>query len=316
MADTIAIIGAGLIGRAWAIAFGRGGCNVRLFDPVEGVAVGAIELIRETVTEMSGHGLLNGQSPAVITARLSATASIADAVSGVVHVQENSPERPDVKTALFRELDKLVPASAVIASSTSAILPSVFTAHISTRDRCLVAHPLNPPHLIPAVEVVPAPWTSPETVARTRDLMRSIGQTPIIMKREIEGFLMNRLQGAILEECFRLVASGLVDPEDCDIGLRDGLALRWSFMGPFETSDLNAPGGIADYARRYEPGFAKQFESQKSRVAWSGEVLDKIQDYRRARVPLDAIADRQIWRDKRLMALAAHKKKAAAEIGE
>jgi 3-hydroxyacyl-CoA dehydrogenase len=312
----VGVVGAGLIGRAWAMTFARGGCDVKLYDPAEGVAERALDQIAEALDAMEKADLLRGQTAATVAARIGASAQLEDAVADAAYVQENSPERPDVKRQLFSDLDRLSPAHAVIASSTSAILPSVFTGHVAHPGRCVVVHPLNPPHLVPAVEVVPAPWTAKATVEYARDLMLAIGQKPIVMAREIEGFLMNRLQGAVLEECFRLVEQGLVAPEDVDIGIRDGLALRWCFMGPLETSDLNAPGGIADYARRYEPGFIRQFETQKSRVEWSGEVLGKVEAYRREHVPLENLAERQAWRDRRLMALAAHKRQAARDLGE
>jgi L-gulonate 3-dehydrogenase len=312
----VAIVGAGLIGRAWALAFARGGCHVKLFDPIAGIAEGALPLIAETAEQMFGLDLLNGNSVDDITSRISTSSTLRDAVKDADYVQENSPEKPDVKQALFSELDELVPANAVIASSTSAILPSAFTAHVKHRERCLVVHPLNPPHLIPAVEVVPAPWTSQKTLDTAKKIMLAIGQRPIMMTREIDGFLMNRLQGAVLEECFRLVDQGLVSVKDIDSSIRDGLALRWSFMGPFETSDLNAPGGIEDYVNRYQPGFVRQFETQTKRVDWSGAVLKKVVEERRANYPLDGIAARQRWRDARLMSLAAYKRKAAKELGD
>jgi L-gulonate 3-dehydrogenase len=312
----VAIVGSGLVGRAWAMAYARGGCSVRLYDPADGIAEKALSLIEETLGHMAPLDLLMGQSVTTVTARISAATTLGDAVSNADYVQENSPERPEIKIKVFSDLDAVIGAKTVIGSSTSAILPSIFTGHVRCKERCLVVHPLNPPHLIPAVEVVPAPWTSQASLHFARDLLVAVGQKPIVMSREIEGFLMNRLQGAVLEECFRLVEAGLVSPADIDTGIRDGLALRWCFMGPFETSDLNAPGGITDYAKRYEPGFIKQFETQKTRVAWNGSVLKQVDDYRRKHVPLDKMAQRQAWRDKRLMALAAHKKQAARDIGE
>jgi L-gulonate 3-dehydrogenase len=312
----IGVVGSGLIGRAWAIVFARGGCSVKMFDPMGGIAEQALASISDTLEGMAKLDLLQGQSVAHVASRITATQSLADAVGDADYVQENSPERVEVKRQVFEELEAATSPTTVIGSSTSAIVPSQFTGHIEHKQRCLVVHPLNPPHLIPAVEVVPAPWTSQATIDFAAELMRTIGQKPIVMTREIEGFLMNRLQGAVLEECFRLVSMGLVEPADIDTSIRDGLALRWSFMGPFETSDLNAPGGIVDYAARYEPGFIKQFESQTTRVGWSGETLDKINTYRRKHVPLGEIAARQSWRDRRLMALAAHKRQAARDHGE
>ena len=192
-------------------------------------------------------------------------------------MQENAPERVEVKRALWAEMDRLAPADAILASSTSALLPSRFTEGLKGRRRCLVCHPLNPPYVIPAVELVPAPWTAPEAMTRAADVMRAIGEVPIVMRKEIEGFVMNRLQAALVEEAFKLVAGGYCDAEDVDIGLREGLALRWSFMGPFETGDLNAPGGIRDYATRYRGVFDSVLASALPRPDWSGPVLDEIE---------------------------------------
>jgi L-gulonate 3-dehydrogenase len=144
----------------------------------------------------------------------------------------------------------------------------------------------------------------------------SCGQAPIVMAREIDGFLMNRLQGALLEEAFRLVAAGHASVEDVDIGLREGLALRWSFMGPFETIDLNAPGGVRDYAARYQGIYERLFPQMQHRVDWAGAVMDRIEPQRRARLPAEGLAARHRWRDRRLMALAAQKLRAAREIGD
>jgi 3-hydroxyacyl-CoA dehydrogenase len=238
-----------------------------------------------------------------------------EALAGATHVQENAPEKLDVKIALFEKLDRLAPPDAVIASSSSALLPSLFTKDLAGRHRCLVVHPLNPPYVIPAAEVVPAPWTSAEIVARTRDFLFAAGQAPIVMNRELDGFIMNRLQGALLEEAFRLVADGYASPEDIDVSLRDGLALRWSFMGPFETIDLNAPGGVCDYVERYQEIYARLFPQMQRRVDWAGDALNIVERERRARVPKEGLGKRQAWRDRRLMALAAHKRAAEKEIG-
>lgn len=236
-------------------------------------------------------------------------------LDGSDHIQENTPEDVDVKRRIFARLDAAAMPQAILASSTSAILPSQFTEALAGRGRCLVVHPLNPPYVIPAAEVVPAPWTSAAAVQRTADFLRAAGHAPIVMKRELDGFVMNRMQGALLEEAFRLVADGYASVEDVDIGLREGLALRWSFMGPFETIDLNAPGGVRDYVERYQPLYKNLFSTMQRRVDWGGAVVDLIESERRNKLDAGRLRDRQIWRDRRLMALVAHKRKAAREIG-
>jgi 3-hydroxyacyl-CoA dehydrogenase len=311
----IAIIGSGFIGRAWAISFARAGHDIVLWDADARAPAAALAYIDTVLPDLAANDLLGGQEPARIRGRMSGVSTLADALAGAGHVQENTPEDVALKREVFSELDRHAPPDAVLASSTSAILPSKFSEHLAGRQRCLVVHPLNPPYLIPAAEVVPAPWTSPETVARTADFLRAAGHAPIVMKRELDGFVMNRMQGVLLEEAFRLVADGYATVEDIDVGLREGLALRWSFMGPFETIDLNAPGGVGDYVRRYQGIYERMHPSQQRRVDWAGPVLDDVERDRRARLPADKLVERQRWRDRRLMALAAQKRRASREIG-
>lgn len=311
----VAIIGTGFIGRAWAISFARAGHEVMLWDQAPGAPAAARDYIAGLLPDLDANGLLNGHAQQAVLDRLQLAGTIEEALDGVVHVQENTPEKLDVKIAVFSLLDAKAPRDAILSSSTSALLPSAFTAHVPGRHRCIVVHPINPPYLIPAAELVPAPWTSPETVERTTALFRSIGQAPLVMKREIDGFIMNRLQGALLEEAFRLVAEGYASVEDIDIGIRDGLALRWSFMGPFETIDLNAPAGVRDYVEKYEGIYSGLWPSTQHRADWGGPVLDAIEKDRRELVPADKLKSRQEWRDRRLMALLAHKRDAAEKIG-
>jgi 3-hydroxyacyl-CoA dehydrogenase len=311
----IAVIGSGFIGRAWAISFARGGYDVALWDQDPKAAERALAYVEKLLPDLEANDLLNGATPREIRARLTAAATLEGVLAGAVHVQENAPEDLAVKREVFARLDASAAPDAVIASSTSAILPSSFTEALPGRARCLVVHPINPPYLVPAAEVVPAPWTDPHVVERTVALLRAIGHAPIVMKREIDGFVMNRLQGALLEEAFRLVAEGYATIEDVDVGIRDGLALRWSFMGPFETIDLNAPGGVRDYVERYQGLYSGIFATAQRRVDWAGPVLKEVEADRRNRLPGDRLGERQAWRDRRLMALAAHKRRADADIG-
>ncbi|RMF41159.1 MAG: 3-hydroxyacyl-CoA dehydrogenase [Alphaproteobacteria bacterium] len=284
----IAVIGAGIVGRGWAISFARAGHEVRLHDNLPEAGAAALNEIAALAADLERSDLLGGLAPADLCARIRAVPDLAGAVEWARHVQECTPESVETKRAVFAALDAAADPEAVIASSTSAILPSRFTEGLPGRHRCLVVHPINPPFLIPAVEIVPAPWTGVEAVERTAALMRDCGQSPIVMKNEAEGFVMNCLQGALLHEAFRLVAEGYASAEDIDIGMRDGLGLRWSFMGPFETIDLNAPGGIRDYVARYGPAYERIAKDQHP-VPWGGALLDRLEQERRAQLPLDAM---------------------------
>jgi len=307
----VGIVGAGLIGRAWAIVFARGGCRVRLVDTSCDTAQAALGLIRTGLRDLAEAGLLD-EEPGAILERIGMAADLEEAVGDADYVQENLPERLDLKRTIFAELDRLAPAGAILASSTSAIPGSAFTEELAGRDRCLVAHPVNPPHLVPLVELCRTPWTSDAAVRRARALMEQVRQVPVTVEREVEGFVLNRLQGALLNEALRLVAHGYVSPEDLDRTVRDGLGLRWSFMGPFETIDLNAPEGVADYAARYG-GFYDRLAAQPlPEAGWSHPVVERIDADRRAALPTDALTARQMWRDRRLMGLIAHKKARAA----
>ena len=312
----VAIVGSGFIGRAWAISFARAGHDVRMWDQSPAATGGARDYIAGVLGDLASNDLLRGQSVDTVLGRIAIVAELAEALADAVHVQENTPENLEVKREVFSLIDALAGPQTVIASSTSALLPSKFTDHLRGRHRCLVVHPINPPYLIPAAEVVPAPWTSAETLERTRAFLVDAGHAPLVMKRELDGFIMNRLQGALLEEAFRLVADGYASVEDVDIGIRDGLALRWSFMGPFETIDLNAPGGVRDYVERYQGIYSNIFPQMLRRVDWAGDVMKTVEAERSKRLPRESLGDRQVWRDRRLMALAAHKKKSDQEFGQ
>jgi 3-hydroxyacyl-CoA dehydrogenase len=312
----VAIVGSGFVGRGWAISFARAGHEVALWDRDPDAPGRARDYIAGVLPELARNDLLNGSEAELVLSRITVESELAAALADADHVQENTPENVDIKRAVFAELDALAQPSAILASSTSAILPSRFTEHLATRHRCLIVHPINPPYLVPAAEIVPAPWTAAEAIESTRLFLTAAGHAPIVMAREIDGFVMNRLQGALLEEAFRLVADGYASIEDVDVGVRDGLALRWSFMGPFETIDLNAPGGVRDYVERYQHMYEEMFPQMQRRVDWAGPVLEGVERDRRAALPAAALQGRQVWRDRRLMALAAHKRKAAGEIGD
>jgi 3-hydroxyacyl-CoA dehydrogenase len=288
------------------MVFARAGWDVAMYDAVDGVAGKALALVAEGLNELANHGLVADPKGAAL--RVRAAKSVADALDGSSYVQENVPETVEAKRTIFTELDKLAAPDAILASSSSAIVPSLFSENLAGRARCLVAHPVNPPHLVPIVELLGAPWTAPETIARAKEVYESIKQVPIVVRREIEGFILNRLQGALLAEAFRLVEEGYVSPQDLDKTIKDGLGLRWSFMGPFATIELNAPGGIADYCARYT-GFYKRLQAKAAgpEVYEDANVAAILKEWGKQASP-EQLAELTRWRDQRLAALAAHKK--------
>jgi 3-hydroxyacyl-CoA dehydrogenase len=179
----------------------------------------------------------------------------------------------------------------------------------------LIVHPVNPPYLIPVVELVPAPWTEPAAVDFAEALMHAVNQSPVRVRREVEGFVINRLQGVLLRESWALVEEGVASVEDVDKAMRDGLGWRWFFMGPFETIDLNAPGGVADYARRLGPLYRSIAASRTHEQDWSEALIGQVEKERREMLPVEKLAEHTAWRDRRLMALAAQRKADSVKTG-
>ena len=312
--EKIALVGGGLIGQAWAIVFARAGCDVMLYDAEASALKQAHGAIAARLEDLAGFGLVD--DPHAVLGRIGYATGLAEALQGAAYVQESAPERVEVKRELYAELDRLAAPDTILASSTSGIPASSFTEHVAGRQRCLVAHPINPPFVTPLVELCPAPWTDPAVVDRTHELMTRVGQAPIRLRREVHGFVANRMQAALIGAALRMVADGVASAADVDTAIKDGIGLRWSFMGPFETIDLNAPGGIADYLRRYGPLY-QAIEGEHGPLDWTEDaLLRRLDEERRAALPAAGLAERSAWRDRRLMALAAQKQSAAATIGE
>ncbi|MCB8888136.1 3-hydroxyacyl-CoA dehydrogenase [Vreelandella malpeensis] len=309
MTHKIAVVGAGLIGRAWAIVFARAGLEVRLFD----IDIQQLDQVRglidESLDDLKSAGLI--EAPSQVASRIAVEVDLTVALAGVGYVQECGPENVAAKQALYTQLEAVCDAHTILASSTSGIVASHFSGHLRHPERCLVAHPVNPPYLIPLVEVVPGPRTSSTVVERTLALMRKVRQEPILVRKEVQGFVLNRLQGALLNEALRLYRDGYVSAEDLDKTVKHGLGLRWSFMGPFETIDLNAPNGVVDYAGRYGPLYYDVDTQRSEANPWAAPTLERLEQERREVLPVHQLLDRQAWRDRHLMALMAHKQRMA-----
>ena len=295
----IAIVGCGLVGSSWALVFRRAGLDVVLFDAVPDSRDRAAAFVTTSLAQQAG------EAPAGL---LTQASSLEQALAGADYVQESAPERIEVKRELYRALDRTAASHVVIGSSTSGLPASSFTEGLAGARRCLVVHPINPPHLIPLVEIVPSPATDPATVEAAMALMTRVGQSPIRLSREINGFVVNRLQSAMLGEAFRLVEDGICSAAAVDAAVSDGLGLRWFFMGPFETIDLNAPNGIAEYCRNLGPMYHGLAREQADPRPWSPALVAAVEADRRRITPAEGLAERRAWRDRCLAALVAAKR--------
>ena len=303
----VALIGCGLIGQSWAISFLSAGFDVSLFDPVKGVTKKAKEKIKAKLSDLQNYGLLKNKNISDYLDRIHLTQDLLHAVEGSIYVQESGPEDLDIKKELTKRIDAATPDDIPIASSTSGIPTSFYASDIPGQYRCLVAHPINPPHLIQAVEIVPAPFTD-ETITRAvKKIITAIGKEPLALKKEIPGFVVNRLQGALLNEAFNLVKEGISSAEDIDKAISEGLGLRWSFMGPFQTIHLNAPEGIAGYVKRYEKMYRDIFN--KTDIEWSSVVNLGLEEELIKLYPLSEREKQERERDNKLTKLTLHKMK-------
>jgi len=227
-------------------------------------------------------------------------------------VQECAPEREDIKRDLFAQLDRIAPPHAILASASSFLPASRFVNEsLPGRGRCLVAHPGNPPYLIPVVEIVPAPFSDEDAIARAIALFTEAGLKPVRVRKEVEGFVFNRLQGAVLREAYCLVRDGVASVEDIDTVVREGLGLRWSVIGPFETVDLNTRGGIVSHAQKMGPSYARMGAERGQNDPWTADLVAAVDAARRRVLPLDQWDQRVAWRDRALMMLARYRKEAA-----
>lgn len=293
----VAVIGGGIIGASWAVVFARRGLEVTVVER-DAACLAELPARLAGMIERSASLLRAGEQPGDVAARIGATDALAAAVGRADYVQEAVSENLALKRTLFAELDALAPGHALLASSTSTYGASQFTEELAGRERCLVAHPMTPPHLSPVVEMAASAWTDPQALAGAEAFMRSLGQHPVRIRKEIPGFVLNRLQGALLMEMFRVIADEVISPADADALISQGLGLRWATLGPLEGVDLNAPGGIADYLQRYGHIFNDMAAGQGLPAPVNAELIGALDRSMRAELPLERLEAKRGWRDR------------------
>jgi len=304
----VAVVGSGFIGRSWAMLFAGAGYHVTLFDIKPEQLAAALSDIKHQLHILKEQGLIRGSLSIEEQFKLLSTSTnLKEAMSGALYVQESVFETLEAKTAIFKEMDKFAVDGQILASSTSTIPPTKFTSEITHKANCIVAHPCNPPFYCPVIELVPNQWTLPEVMKKTDEIMKEIGQVPVKLKKEVVGFGLNRIQYALLAECWRLVRDDVMEVEDIDKLFKDGLGLRYAFFGPLEITHVNA-NGVADYCERYNRGYLNCIETMGDAPPWEGELLEKVRAPLEKQVPLDQLKKKCEWRDVRLAALAKLKK--------
>lgn len=296
----VVILGAGSIGLSFAAVFEDAGAEVMLAepDPARRDAVPqGLALQRDAIALA---GLTRGSGGRIFVA-----AAPGDAVRDAHLVLECGPESLGAKQAIFAGLLDAAGPETILATASSAITISRIVPDEARQARCLVAHPINPPAVLRVVELVPAPGTRPATLARAEALFAAAGFTAVRLGHEIEGFVLNRLQGAILREAYRLVDEGVTDVAGIEAGVRLGLGPRWAFSGPFETAELNTPGGIVAHAARMGPAYRRMGEARGESVDWRPDLVARVAAERRAVLPEEKIPGRVAWRARAVARLVA-----------
>jgi len=297
----VACVGVGTVGRAWAVVFARGGYEVALFDSmIDEVERHAIPLARETLELLRSGGLLH-EPIELVANRIRGAATLADAVTGATYIQESVAEKIEIKREVFAEIAAAAPADAILASSTSALPGSDFLGHVINPERCVVAHPVNPPSLIPLVEICPTRWSAEVTINKARQILTVAGMKPVTLLKEIDGFLLNRLQYTLVAEALHLVGEGYCSAEDIDRVMTDGLALRWASIGPFEVAHLNSPHGFQGFVDHLGGMMRHMGRDAKTSYDWSPDLIKQIHHSLSMRIPLSDIPKRQAWRNRRIL---------------
>src|SRR5437870_2860850 len=296
----IAIIGTGVIGASWSSLFLAKGLQVVATD----IAPNAEGALRKFV-EAAWPALKRlGLSPGASQSNLTFTADIAQALAGADLVEENGPERIDFKQKLYGQLDELLPPDVIIASSSSGLTMSeIQKGAASHPERCVIAHPFNPPHLIPLVEIVGGAKTSEATIRRAAEFYTSIGQRTVRLNKEMPGHVANRLQAALSREVYYLVAEGVVSAADVDTALSWGPGLRWGGMGGLMLNHLGGgPGGLEHFFQQFTGPVTAWWQPLGAPVP-TAELRQKIIDRRHAEVGSRSIAELEAQRDEVLLGL-------------
>ena len=308
--DKIGICGVGLIGASWAIGFANAGFKVFVYDSHKESFITFKETSKKLIQDIR---IINPSiDEAKINSNIKLDCTVQEICEDTILVQESVLEDLEIKKRVFEQLDKFSSKNTIIASSSSYLLISKISERVNGKHRCINAHPALPPHIVPFVEVAGGIDTDPNIIKQAVSIYKMAKYAAITVNKETEGFVLNRLQGALLNEAVRLHEGGFASMEDIDIALKHALGIRWAFLGPFEIMDLNAPEGIKDSFTRYKKGIQNLAREQNSVPGYSEEYLNKLEIDQRKRLPYDVRNERVEKRNKMIALI----RKLKLELGE
>ena len=296
--QNITCIGSGLIGQGWATLFAAHGYEVILQDVSDEKLKQAAEKVRTNLEFLNSKGLLH-EDPRICADLVKTVTDLKSAVEKADYVQESVPDNYPAKKNVFTEMDECAPATAILASSSSGLLMSEIQKTLARPGRCVLVHPYLPVYLIPLVEVVGGEKTVPETTQRAYDFMREVGKTPVLLKKEVSGYIVNRLQAAVLRESIDLVASGVASAEDVDLAFCNGMGIRDPFIGPLLRACL-AGDGIEKFVKEYADSYHLRWESMATWDTLSESIRERlVQSVNEMPIVRDnSMEDIKLWRDR------------------
>lgn len=302
---SVGIVGRGIIGASWALVFARAGIRVRMWARNEDEIKSTLATVQHYVGALVGTGL---EGDSATMDRISAHASLAETLEGVQYVQESVNENLNLKHDILRKIEACVSRETIIGSSTSGIMPGQLCECLRHPERFLVVHPLTPPHLLPITELCTSEKTSEHVVGVITSVLERIGQHPVRLKSEITGFALNRILGAMMNECFALIRDGVLDAKDVDPLLTEGFGLRWGIIGPLAAMDLNAPNGIGEYLRRYGGIYEVVARERGATPVLNDALIDDISRGLREHFDKEPVALRVARRDRGVAEVRAARK--------
>jgi len=297
----VACVGAGLVGQGWATIFLSRGLEVIMQDTNQEILNESMKHIWLNLKFLESQGLVQKGNVEAGRDMIKTTTDIADACGHVGYVQESVPDTYEIKKRVFREMDAAAPAYAILASSASGLLMTDIQEVTTRPERCVLVHPILPVHLIPTVEIACGEKTSRTTVQEAREFMERMGKSPVVLRREVPGYIINRLQAALLREAIDLVDKGIVSPEEVDKAFCRGTGLRDPIVGPFLRMHI-AGNGIEDFIKNFAQSYRYRRETMETWTSIPPSAIDAVVNGTRDMEIVSnlSLGEMRAWRDKML----------------
>jgi len=300
----VACVGAGLVGQGWATIFLSRGLEVIMQDISQEILNKSMKQIWLNLNFLETHGLVSKGSVKAGRDRIQTTTDIADACGHTDYVQESVPDNYEIKRRVFEEMDTAAPAHVILASSASGLLMTDIQKVTKRPERCVLVHPVLPVHLIPTVEIAGGEKTSPTTIQKASKFMEQVGKSPVALRREIPGYIVNRLQAALLREAIDLVDKGIASPEEVDKAFCKGTGLRDPVIGPFLRMHI-AGNGIEDFIQNFAQSYRYRWETMEAWTSIPTSAIDAVINGTRDMdiVSKKSLGEVRAWRDEMLSKL-------------